>query len=158
MWYLKLILLLIFAIVLYQDYKDRLVYWFLYPVIGILVFGIQLYAVPMELVFLNSVLNLLFVGILLGVSFIYMKFRKLSFQNAIGLGDVLFFIFLSFGFATISFIVLFVFSLVFSLLLHVVFQNKNQLKTVPLAGYMSLFFGVVYGITFFSDSNFLYAY
>ncbi|PWB21469.1 general secretion pathway protein [Flavobacterium sp. HTF] len=158
MWFLKLILIITLLIVLYQDCRDRLVYWFLYPVIGVLVFAVQSCYLPLELVFLNSGLNLLFILILLGTSFLYIKFRKLSFQNAIGIGDVLFFIFLSFGFATISFIVLFVFSLLFSLLLHFVFQNRNQLKTVPLAGYMSLFFGVVYVVTFCSDSTILYAY
>jgi heme exporter protein D len=157
MWFLKLILIITLLVVLYQDCKDRLVYWFLYPIIGVLVFLIQSYYLPLELAFFNSGLNLLFVAILLGVSFMYLKFRKLSFQNALGLGDILFFIFLSFGFATISFIVLFVFSLIFSLLLHFIFQNKNQL-TVPLAGYMSLFFGVVYAVTFCSHSTMLYAY
>lgn len=158
MWYLKLILVIIFGAILYQDYKNRLVYWFLYPITGILVFAIQLYYIPIELVFANSVLNILFVTFLLTVCFIYLKLKKISFKNSLGMGDILFFIFISFSFATVSFIVLFVFALVFSLILHFVFQNKNQLKTVPLAGYMSLFFAVVYMATFCSDSNFLYAY
>jgi hypothetical protein len=158
MWYLKLILLLVFAAILYQDSKNRLVYWFLYPIIGILVFVIQLQYLPIKLAFLNSGLNLLFITLLLGVSFVYIKFRKLSFQEAIGFGDILFFVFMSFAFAVVSFIILFVFALLFSLILHFVFQKKNQLKTVPLAGYMALFFGVVYTITFFNNSNFLYAY
>ncbi|MCD0464995.1 general secretion pathway protein [Flavobacterium sp. ENC] len=158
MWYLKLILVIIFGAILYQDYKNRLVYWFLYPITGILVFAIQLYYIPIELVFVNSVLNISFVAFLLAVCFIYLKIRRMSFENSLGIGDVLFFIFISFSFATVSFIVLFVFALVFSLLLHFVFQKKNQFKTVPLAGYMSLFFAVVYMATFCSDSNFLYAY
>lgn len=158
MWFLKLILIISLLIVLYQDCKDRMVYWFLYPIIGILVFAIQSYYLPLELAFLNSGLNLLFIIVLLGISFLYLKFRKLPFQNAIGLGDVLFFIFLSLGFSTVSFVVLFVFSLLFSLLLHFIFQNGNQLKTVPLAGYMALFFGVVYAVAFSSNSNILYAY
>lgn len=158
MWYLKLILLPLLTTVFYQDTKDRLVYWFLYPIIGILVLAIQLHYVPIEIIFVNSTLNLLFVSLLLGVSFTYTCFRKLSFKSAIGLGDILFFVFISFTFSTVSFIVLFVFSLLFSLLLHFIFQNKNQDKTVPLAGYMALFFGVVYIVTFFCNSTFLYAY
>lgn len=158
MWYLKLILLLILGVILYQDYKNRLVYWFLYPITGILVFAIQLHYIPIELVFVNSVLNISFVTFLLAVCFIYLKLKKMSFQNSFGMGDVLFFIFISFSFATVSFIVLFVFALLFSLVLHFVFKNKNQLKTVPLAGYMALFFAAVYIVTFCSDSNFLYAY
>ncbi len=158
MWYLKLILLPILITVFYQDTKDRLVYWFLYPIIGILVFAIQLDYVPMEIIFINAGLNLLFVTLLLGASFVYTRFRKLTFESAIGLGDILFFVFVSFTFSTVSFIVLFVFSLLFSLLLNFIFQNKNQKKTVPLAGYMALFFGVVYTVTFFYNSIFLYAY
>lgn len=158
MWYLKLILLLIFGAILYQDYKNRLVYWFLYPITGILVFAIQLYYIPIEVVFVNSVLNIFFVTFLLAVCFIYLKLKKMSFQDSLGMGDILFFIFISFSFATVSFIVLFVFALVFSLILHFVFRNKKQFNTVPLAGYMSLFFAVVYIVTFCSDGNFLYAY
>jgi hypothetical protein len=51
-----------------------------------------------------------------------------------------------------------VFSLVFSLVLHLALQYKNKEKTVPLAGYMSLFFGVVYAISFFCKNHLLYAY
>jgi hypothetical protein len=55
--------------------------------------------------------------------------------------------------------VLFVFSLLFSLLLHSIFKkNQPEHETVPLAGYMSLFFGSVYIADFFFDCNFLYAY
>lgn len=158
MWYLKLIFFLIVGIIFYQDNKDRMVYWFLYPIVGILAFAIQLKYLPVQTVLVSSGLNLLFVCFLLIVSFVYIYLRKLAFENAIGLGDILFFIFISFTFSTISFIVLFVFALLFSLVLHFVFQDKSTEKTVPLAGYMALFFGVVYGVTFFCNSNFLYAY
>lgn len=158
MWYLKLILILIFIIVLYQDFKDRLVYWFLYPIIGILAFAIQLYNVPMETALANFGFNLLFVTIILGISFLYIKLRKLDFFNAIGIGDVLFFAFISFTFSIVSFLILFVFSLLFSLILHFALTNKKEQQTVPLAGYMSLFFGAIYVTTFFYNNPFLYAY
>ncbi|WP_379852787.1 hypothetical protein [Flavobacterium zhouii] len=84
--------------------------------------------------------------------------KKPLLKEVFGLGDVLFFIFMAFSFSIISFFVLFVFALVFSLLLHSVLQHKQIVKTVPLAGYMSLFFGVVYVFVFFCEPNFLYAY
>ncbi|MDI1307437.1 MAG: hypothetical protein PSX42_21685 [bacterium] len=84
--------------------------------------------------------------------------KKPLLKEVFGLGDVLLFIFITFSFSIVSFFVLFVFSLVFSLLLHFVLQRKQIDKTVPLAGYLSLFFGVVYGISFLGYSNFLYAY
>lgn len=158
MWYLKLILVVVFAIVLYQDFKSRLVYWFLYPIIGILAFAIQLYNVPTAIAFSNLSFNLLFVTIILGVSFLYIRLRKLDFISAIGIGDILFFAFISCTFSIVSFLVLFVFALLFSLILHFVLNNKKEQQTVPLAGYMSLFFGVIYATTFFYNSSFLYAY
>ncbi|EJL60658.1 hypothetical protein PMI10_03716 [Flavobacterium sp. CF136] len=158
MWCLKLILILLFFTILYQDCKDRLVFWFLYPLAGILALAIQYFILPVNSILLNVGTNLILVLFLLLVCYVYTRLRKLEFSNSFGLGDVLFFIFISFTFSTISFLVLFIFSLFFSLLLHLVLSQKGKQKTVPLAGYMSLFFGVVYGITFFCESNFLYAY
>lgn len=158
MWCLKSILILLFFTILYQDCKDRLVYWFLYPLVGILALAIQYFILPVNSILLNVGSNLILVLFLLSVCYVYTRLRKLEFSNSFGLGDVLFFIFIAFTFSTISFLVLFIFSLFFSLLLHLILSRKDKEKTVPLAGYMSLFFGVVYGITFFCESNFLYAY
>ncbi len=157
MWVLKLILIFLLFTILYQDCKDRLVYWFLYPMVGILSLAIQYFILPVNSILLNIATNLTLVLFLLLVCYLYTKLRKIEFNNSFGLGDVLFFVFISFTFSTISFFVLFIFSLFFSLLLHIVLSQKDREKTVPLAGYMSLFFGVVYGMTFFCESNFLYA-
>jgi hypothetical protein len=152
MWFLILIL--------FQDYYHRKVYWFLYPFVGILAFVLQMDIVPIYSVLVNAGFNLLVVLVLLLVCYLYasLKLQQPLLKEVFGLGDVLFFIFIAFSFSIISFFVLLIFSLLFSLLLHVVLQHKQAEKTVPLAGYMSLFFGVVYGISFFWNSNFLYAY
>ena len=158
MWLLKIILILLFFTILYQDCKDRMVYWFLYPLIGILAFAIQFLILPIDSIMLNISSNLALVLFLLLVSYLYVRVRKLKFSKSFGLGDVLFFIFISFTFSIISFIILFIFSLIFSLLAHFALSKKSYDKTVPLAGYMSLFFGTVYAFTFFCEGNFLYAY
>lgn len=160
MWFLKILLLSVFFLILYQDCKDRKVYWFLYPAIGVLVFLLQISISPVYSVLINSVFNLLFVAVLLSVCYLYAAFRlkKNLLKEVFGLGDVLFFIFIAFSFSIVSFFILFVFSLFFSLLLHFILKHKQAEKTVPLAGYMSLFFGTVYGISFFYECPFLYAY
>lgn len=160
MWFFKFSLISIFFIILFQDYKDRKVYWFLYPSVGILAFVLQMDVVTIYSVLVNAGFNLLVVFILLLVSYLYasLKLQQPLLKEVFGLGDVLFFVSIAFSFSIISFFVLLIFSLLFSLLLHFVLQHKQAEKTVPLAGYMSLFFGVVYGISFFADSNFLYAY
>ncbi|WP_452596852.1 hypothetical protein [Pontimicrobium sp. MEBiC01747] len=68
----------------------------------------------------------------------------MAFKNTFGLGDVLLFIGLTLSFSTTSFIILFVFSLVFALVLHLFFKTKTKIASVPLAGYLSLFFASVY--------------
>jgi len=160
MWVLKLLLVIVFIFIFVQDYKDRKVYWFLYPIIGILVFLIQLQSVSLYTSLTNLIFNLFFVSFLLLVCYLYatLKLQQHLLSEVFGLGDVLFFIFITFSFSMVSFFILFVFSLVFSLLLHLALQHRQTEKTVPLSGYMSLFFGVVYGLSFFCDSNFLYAY
>lgn len=160
MWFLNLLLVTLLFTVLYQDCKDRLVFWFLYPMIGILVFVIQLSFVSLYPAIVNISLNLVFVFFLLSVSYIYSKIRmqKHEMKAIIGIGDVLFFVFISFSFATISFLILFIFSLIFALLLHLVLKQKQADKSVPLAGYMSFFFGITYTMSFFCETNYLYAY
>jgi hypothetical protein len=160
MWFFKVLLLSTFFLILYQDCKDRKVYWFLYPTIGILVCLLQIKIVSFYSVLINVAINLLFIAILLLVCYLYAAFRlkKNLLQEVFGLGDVLFFIFIAFSFSIVSFFVLFVFSLLFSLLLHFTLKNRQIEKTVPLAGYMSLFFGTIYAISFFYDYPLLYAY
>lgn len=160
MWFLKFLLLSTFFLILYQDCKDRKVYWFLYPLIGTLSLVLQIKVVPFYTVLINVGINLLFIAILLLVCYLYATFRlnKNLLKEVFGLGDVLFFLFITFSFSIVSFFVLFVFSLFFSLLMHFTLKHKQTDKTVPLAGYMSLFFGTVYAISFFYECTFLYAY
>jgi hypothetical protein len=159
MWEFKLLLLIVFLLIFYQDCKDRKVYWFLYPLIAIFAFVLQIEEVQFETALFNTVFNLIFVFILLMISLIYAQFKfKRPFLDVFGIGDVLFFICITFSFSILSFFLLFILSLLHSLLLHFAFNNKQSFETVPLAGYMALFFGTVYGLSSFMNCYFLYAY
>ena len=142
---LKIILITGFALILFQDIKERQVYWFLFPLIAI-VSGILFYSSTLpELFIINVVVNLVMVIFLLTVVYSYSRFKlKTSPKNVFGLGDALLFIGLAFSFASISYIVIFVFSLIFSLSIHLLLKQKGRESTIPLAGYMSLFFVLVY--------------
>ena len=142
---LKLILLSAFVSVTYQDLKDRSVYWFLFPAIGICA-GILFFKETSAGFFLETILlNLVFIGLLLGVIFLYATYKlKMKLSDTFGLGDGLFFVALAFGFAPLTFMIVFVFGLVGSLLLHLVLK-KSKSESVPLAGYMSVFFALAYG-------------
>ncbi|GAB1856181.1 general secretion pathway protein [Flavobacteriaceae bacterium MHTCC 0001] len=141
----KIILGFVFLIIFIQDYKDRKVTWALFPTVAICAAILFSTNSIVELFYISVIYNLLFVSILLGVIFIYAKLKlKTHINTVIGIGDVLLFLGLCFTFSTVSFIFIFVCSLIFSLILHLSLTKKQNHSTVPLAGYMSLFFGVVF--------------
>lgn len=140
---MKIILTIAFGAILYQDVKERLVYWFLFPIMALSI-GWLFYSNTLPELFVASIIaNLMFVSALLLVVFLYSKIKlKMKFNQVIGLGDILFFLTICFSFSTLSFLVVFISALIFSLILHLSVKNKKQ--SVPLAGYMSLFFGLAY--------------
>lgn len=134
-----------FLLVLYQDMKTRLVYWVLFPVIAVCA-GVLLYDNMLwEVMKATLMFNLGFVFFLIAAVFVYSKLKlKTTLSHAFGLGDMLLFFALAFTFSSISFVVVFVFGLLFSLVLHLILKSKGRHQTVPLAGYMSLFFALTY--------------
>ena len=157
---LKSLLIITFLVVFWQDTRDRLVYWFLYPFIGCLAIGVQFLQIGYVTTLINSAINLVFILLLVSVCYLYSKIiMKRRFVNeSIGLGDILIFIFLCFTFATVAFFILFVFALLFSLMLHLYFKKKSINNNVPLAGYIAVFFAAVYLVSFFIESKYLFAY
>lgn len=139
----KSILLISFGMIFYQDTKDREVYWFLFPLVWLCVSLLFYFKTIKELFIMALLINLTFVSLLLLVIFVYAKLKlKTQFNHTIGLGDVLFFYAVACSFSTISFSVIFICGLIFSLVAH--FVREKETKSVPLAGYMSLFFGLIY--------------
>tara|TARA_R110002050_G_scaffold137538_3_gene261157 strand:+ start:1558 stop:2037 length:480 start_codon:yes stop_codon:yes gene_type:complete len=142
---IKIILIVALIMVFIQDRKDREVYWFLFPIIAFAT-GVLLYnSMLPELFYITLIINLLFIIILFTVVFLYSKFKlRTTITDTFGLGDGLMFMALAFTFSSISFMILFVFGLIFSLIIHVIFKKKSKHKTVPLAGYLSLYFIIIY--------------
>lgn len=131
--------------IFYQDIKERNVYWFLFIITASSAGYLYYTNTFFELFWRTSVINLGIIGIIFLVLGTYSKFKlKVALKDVFGLGDALLFIGICFAFPVAAFITFFVFSLLFSLLLHILFKQKIKDKTVPLAGYMSLFFVVVY--------------
>jgi len=146
---LSITLFLIFL----QDYKDRLVYGFLYFFVFLFTFLNQLFYADYRVIIGESILNLMIISFVLFFSFLISKFvLKKDFVNgSIGIGDIFLFFALCFSFPVVSFIIFFVSSLFFSLFLH--FFISKQKDLIPLAGYMSLFFLIVYFIIFITNYN-----
>jgi hypothetical protein len=155
---LKTLLIASLGLIFYQDLKERQVYWFLFPVFGVCSALIFYKSTLPELFYVSIGMNFIFISILLLVIFLYSKLKlKSNFKDAFGLGDVLLFIGLIFSFSTISFLVIFVFSLLFALIVHAFVKQQSKFQSVPLAGYISLFFGITYVFHWLGITSSLYA-
>ncbi|WP_281987679.1 hypothetical protein [Aquimarina aggregata] len=125
----------------YQDIKSRTVYWFLFPTLMLLL-GYLHYSNTQQIQFLTAIaINITLVLAILAILYLYtvLKIKRPFFKEVFGLGDGLFFLAIALAFPTISFIILFVSALIFSLVTWLVLKNKALHKTIPLAGYMSAF-------------------
>lgn len=155
---IKIILLTSLALIFYQDLIERAVWWFLFPVF--LMTGGYLYFEQSlgSLYWINISFNLLIIAFIISLSFLYakLKMKVIFFKEAFGPGDLLFFLGFSVAFPTISFSVLFVFSLIFSLGLHIIFSRKKKQETIPLAGFASLFLIFIYLSNWFGMFHNLY--
>jgi hypothetical protein len=89
---------------------------------------------------------------------LYAKLKlKKSIQEVFGLGDLLFFCLLAVSLPIISFLVVFIFSLIFSLVVFILIKKSLKHKTVPLAGFQSLFFAIILGLDIFMNTINIYA-
>ena len=144
--------------VVIQDIKSRLVYWFCFPLIAVCAGALMYQQTTFNQFLWGLGINLLFVSLLIVVVYVYSKLKiKSNIQDTFGLGDALLFFGLAFSFMSVSFIVLFVFGLIFSLVMHLVIKSKLKQDTVPLAGYLSLFFALAYLAYWFGILNSVYS-
>ena len=145
----------------YQDIKERRVYWFFFPWVGSTLCLIYFMRVADSTVFLlNLGVNLLLVTVLLLLSFLYTRLiTKKPFLNySLGLGDIFFFVAMALGFPIVTFLVLLVNGLLFSLLGFLLMKKQLKLPTVPLAGFMSIFLAIVLVYSTFFTTPSLYIY
>ncbi len=161
---IKILLLICLCAIFFQDYKERMVYGILFLLVSVGFALLHIQNTGIFTFFINGAINLSLVIGMLGILFLYARFRfsKLAFTSVFAWGDILMLVILSLSFAPIAFITFFVFGLLFSLLLHSIMTsrfidtsrstlsrkptilNAHQKNSVPLAGYLSLFFALVF--------------
>ncbi|OWW23523.1 hypothetical protein B4Q04_20200 [Zobellia sp. OII3] len=158
MFFLKLIVIFCCTAITFQDFKERTVLWFLFPILGIVLAIIHLQNNPIEQFLLFILTNILLVSGVLLILILYTRYimRKKFLNVSFGLGDVLFFYALALGFPTMTFVFIFVGAILFSLILFLIFKKTWALKTVPLAGLMGLYLSGVFIINFFPTTPSLY--
>ncbi|OEK09145.1 hypothetical protein A8C32_10445 [Flavivirga aquatica] len=151
--YIFLIAVLLFIV--YQDVTRRRIH----VVLPVCVFGLSLFVnySSKELTFINVGYNIGFVMVnVLGLVLYYsIKSKNLinPVDRFIGLGDIVFFIAITPLFNLKEFILFFIIGLFFSLLVHIIMVLFKKRKTIPLAGYLSLFLIVNVVITYVFQIN-----
>lgn len=154
----KILLITSLSIIFYQDLKERAVWWFLFPFFAVIA-GYLHYEKSLTLLFLTSVMfNLIAVAGIFLSAFLYAHYKmKVSFlKEAVGFGDILFFLGLAMAFPSQTFLVILVFSMIFSLGIHLLVSKKTKDATIPLAGFASLLLICVYLTSWFGLYKNLY--
>ncbi len=140
----------------YQDFKDRAVWWWLFPLVMIM--GVGKGWSPDDY-FISIGFNLGFLLIQwLGLS-LYFSVKHREWTNIIdrqlGLGDVLLLLGLATVFSPINFLLFYIVSIVFSLIIAIAFGWHKQGKTIPLAGLQAICWIIVLGIEWAFNISFL---
>ena len=137
--YVFLIGVLLF--VLYYDVKQRMIH----VILPVLIFGIAtlINYFSINLTLSSIIYNMGFILVnILGLT-LYFSLKAKGFinpiDNSIGLGDVAFFFAITPLFNFKAFILFFISGLFFSLLVYTITLMFKNVKTIPLAGYLSLF-------------------
>ena len=148
----QIILIFGYFWIFYQDYKERQVFWFLFPLVALLS-GILLFDRMFVVAAITTIcINLVLTCILIYVIYLYSKYKmKMTLNQTFSIGDALMLVALAFTFESEIFMVLLVFGLIFSLLLHLALKRFSKFSNVPLAGYLSLFFAASYIVIWFDN-------
>ncbi len=142
----------------YQDFRERSVLWFLFPITGLLLAKICLMHIPWNQYLIFTTTNVLLVSGILLLLFLYTKHiaGKKFLNTSFGLGDMMFFYAFALGFPTITFVLLFVGAILFSLVASIVLNGRHSMDTVPLAGLMGIFIIVVTLVNLFPGTPSLF--
>ena len=141
---LVIILIGLLSVVIYQDFRNREISWFLIPLLLIVGISNALLSIDFKEFLTYTGINLSMVILnLLGVTLIIsIKEKKIKniINSYLGLGDILFFLVLTILFSPFNFIIFFMGSVLFTSLIYggIILFNKNKQTLIPLAGAMSL--------------------
>lgn len=135
-----IVLLLSLVLIFFQDWRFRKIH----VMLPLVIFINSFFLIPITNLELAEITayNSIFFLITLGLLTLYMSFKAREFLNPFvhyfGLGDLLFFIAISPLFVLRNYIIFFILSLVFSILIHFSLKKFIAENTVPLAGFSAL--------------------
>ena len=137
---IKILLILVLLFIFFQDLKFRAVYWFLFPIVLALSVWVGLDLTNIE----NMLWSLSFFVFSMGFLTLYMSLRQGKLINItkgfFSWGDILFLLAIIPLFSFHLYLMFFTLGTIGTLLVHgIVLTVSKGEKTIPFAGYMSLF-------------------
>jgi hypothetical protein len=151
--FLKVFILITLLLIFIQDWKNRAVYWFFFPLLAAsLLFLNYLTHTGAEGIWQPTVINIGFLVLQLLPVTVYFSIKEKRpvniTRNLLGLGDILFLWSIAFYLSVLNFLFFYIASLVCVLLfwmLHQLAVSKKD-KQIPLAGIQALLFTVLLAI------------
>jgi hypothetical protein len=140
--FVTLVILLLMTV---QDLRSRSITLLLFFILGSLTIFSALSQQSVEKVLVTFVINSLFLLMHIMAIFIYLFVKHKRFVNPfrdhLGIGDLLFWVVISPAFSPLNFVLGFLSSLLFAIVVSLFLRNsRTEDKTVPLAGLQALFY------------------
>ena len=142
---LKILLLVILLLIFYQDLRFQAVSWIFFLFVLLINSFLAVKSLPLSDILFSVVIIILFIFFQFTIIYLFswVKFKKRIniFNSVFGLGDLLFLLMITPIFSPLNFILFFIASLIFTLLIFAILKGFNLLKAkkIPLAGLQSLF-------------------
>lgn len=142
-------IILVLAGMVYQDFRYRGIYWWLFPLLLILFIVEGALSTAFTEMIRAAGCNVFFlmVQVILLSGYISVKTGRLTniFKGYLGLGDLLFLLSISFCFSFLNFVLFYLVSLLLVILFTLLFGKREKTKNekIPLAGYQALLLLVV---------------
>lgn len=146
------------SIIAVQDFRERKVLWLCFPFVAIFLACLHIKHVGLLPFLYAALTNVFLTSCILLILWLVTKyiFKKDFLNVSFGLGDMLFMYAFAMGFPTITFILLFVASICFSLMVFIFMKVLGNIETVPLAGLMGIFLVAVILMAHLPNSPSLY--
>ncbi|SHI73802.1 hypothetical protein SAMN04488096_10450 [Mesonia phycicola] len=136
---IDLIIIILLGIIVYQDFKYRLIH--ILVLLFIFIVGL-LRNILNDISFFNFLRPALFISVILFFLWFYLIIKSKKIINPldkhIGLGDILFFFSITPFFTLKDYIIYFISGLLFSIIFALFFKNYIEKKMIPLAGLLSI--------------------
>lgn len=154
---------IVLAGITYQDFRYRGIYWWMFPILFILLVLNTLHASNVELMLSSALSSCFFLGIQLVLLMAYLSLKRGRivniFSGFFGLGDLLFLLSITVVFSFLNYLMFYMISLLIVISLSSFSVSKLQGKDykIPLAGYQAIFLNILMMLQWQLPGIFLHA-